>query len=79
MSAIRAIYEGGVFRPIDPVDLPDNAHVVFEPRVVKNGEPSAGNDDKAQASALSRVYEVLSRSYDTRISDLAARHDEHRP
>lgn len=32
MSTIRAIYENGVFRPIEPVDLPEHTPVEFEPR-----------------------------------------------
>ena len=71
MSAIRAIFEKGVFRPLSPVDLPDKSQVVFEPRVV--------NADAAPSPAMGRVYEVLSRSYDTNVPDLAERHDEHQP
>jgi len=35
MKTIRAIYEGGVFRPLDPVDLPEGTRVRFEPRLVE--------------------------------------------
>jgi predicted DNA-binding antitoxin AbrB/MazE fold protein len=71
MSTVRAIYEKGVFRPIDPVDLPESTHVVFEPRLV--------NLDAAPSPAMARVYEVLYRSYETALPDLAERHDEHQP
>jgi predicted DNA-binding antitoxin AbrB/MazE fold protein len=71
MNAIHAVYEKGVFRPTEPVNLPDNTHVVFEPRVV--------NTAAAPSPAMARVYESLSHSYDTGIADLAARHDEHQP
>jgi predicted DNA-binding antitoxin AbrB/MazE fold protein len=71
MNAVHAIYEKGVFRPIDPVDLPEKAHVVFEPRVV--------SFDAAPTAAMALVYEVLSRSYETNTTDLAERHDEHQP
>ncbi len=30
--AIRAIYEGGVFRPIEPVDLPEHSEVEIVPK-----------------------------------------------
>lgn len=33
-NVIQAIYEQGVFRPIEPVDLPERTYVEFEPRVV---------------------------------------------
>lgn len=29
---VHAIYENGVFRPVDPVDLPERTPVAFEPR-----------------------------------------------
>jgi predicted DNA-binding antitoxin AbrB/MazE fold protein len=71
MKSIHAVYEKGVFRPTEPVDLPESSHVVFEPRVVNAGDK--------RAESMVRVYEVLSRSYDTDLPDLAARHDEHQP
>jgi len=71
MSEVHAVFEKGVFRPLGPVDLPDKAHVVFEPHVVDDG--------CAPTPAMARVYDVLSRNYDTGVSDLAARHDEHQP
>jgi predicted DNA-binding antitoxin AbrB/MazE fold protein len=68
---VRAIYKNGVFRPQEKVDLPDNAEVVFEPRVV------AG--DKTPSKAMAKIYEIMSRSYDTGETDLAERHNEHQP
>jgi predicted DNA-binding antitoxin AbrB/MazE fold protein len=70
MSTIQAIYEHGVFRPIDPVELPENCRVEFEPRLI--GKTIA-------PAAMERIYEILSRSYETGESDLAERHDEHQP
>jgi len=71
MKTIHAIYEKGVFRPTEPVDLPDNCPVVFEPRVVKK--------DGAADQAMAKVYEILSRTYDTDDPDLSERHNEHQP
>ena len=68
---VRAIYENGVFRPTEKVNLPNNSEVVFEPRVVST--------DKAPTKAMARIYELLSRSYDTGETDLAERHNEHQP
>jgi predicted DNA-binding antitoxin AbrB/MazE fold protein len=31
MKAIRAVYENGVFRPTEPVDLPEGSEVRIEP------------------------------------------------
>lgn len=33
MSTVRAIYENGVFKPTEPVVLPEACEVEFEPRV----------------------------------------------
>ena len=65
------INENGVFRPIERVDLPEKSEVIFEPRVVQT--------DKAPTPAMGRIYEILSRRYDTGETDLADRHNEHQP
>ena len=31
MKTIHAVFEGGVFRPIEPVDLPEHCQVQFDP------------------------------------------------
>jgi predicted DNA-binding antitoxin AbrB/MazE fold protein len=71
MHVIQAVYENGVFRPTDHVDLPENAVVEFEPRLV---DPKPTVDP-----SLAAVYEILSRSYETGETDVAARHNEHQP
>ena len=68
---VRAIYENGVFKPTEPVSLPEKSEVVFEPRLVST--------DKAPTEAMARIYEILSRSYDTGDPNLAERHNEHQP
>lgn len=75
MSIIHAIYEGGVFRPLDPVPLPEHCQVTFDPiRVEAEAELVEDVDDDMKA-----IYEILGRSYDTGETDLAARHNEHQP
>jgi predicted DNA-binding antitoxin AbrB/MazE fold protein len=71
MKEIHAVYENGVFRPTEPVDLPEGCEVILEPRQARTGEPP---DDR-----LRRIYALLAESFDTGDSDLAARHDEHQP
>ena len=56
MQTIHAIFENGVFRPEQPVDLPAG------PRVVVETEEAAAERIRA---ARRRVSECLSRSYDT--------------
>lgn len=70
MKPVHAIYEGGVFRPTEPVALPDPCHVEFEPRVVVS---------EATPPSLDEVYDVLNRRFNSGQSDVAARHDEHQP
>ena len=71
MKTIHAVYEKGVFRPLENVELPERTEVEFEPRVV-NGQP-------ARADAMEKIYKILSERYETGERDLAARHNEHQP
>jgi predicted DNA-binding antitoxin AbrB/MazE fold protein len=68
---VRAIYQNGVFKPVEKVDLPEKCEVVFEPRLVQA--------DRTPSQAMTKIYEILQRRYDTGQSDLAQRHDEHQP
>lgn len=71
MKSVHAIYEHGVFRPTEPVELPEAARVVFEPRLVV--------DLEVADPTLDDVYRVLSQRYHSGEADVAARHDEHQP
>lgn len=41
MTTVHAVYENGVFRPTEPVALPEACEVEFEPRVVPPSVPVA--------------------------------------
>lgn len=69
-QTIHAIYENGIFRPIDPVDLPERCEVEVEVRHVK---------DEPQVPTLDDVYAILSKRFNSGDSDVAARHNEHQP
>lgn len=72
MKTIRAIYENGVFRPVERVeDFKEHALVEFEPRPVAEEETTR----KAKDSA----YDILGERYASGERDVAARHDEHQP
>lgn len=71
MKTIRAIYEHGVFRPTDDVELQENTVVEFEPRPITPKEDSS--------TELKGIYAVLAERYDSGESDVAARHNEHQP
>jgi predicted DNA-binding antitoxin AbrB/MazE fold protein len=70
MKTVHAIFENGIFRPTEAIQLPEKSVVEFEPRLIA----ASGADDH-----LDRVYVILSQSFDSEQSDLAARHDEHQP
>ena len=70
MNIIHAIYENGVFRPIEAVDLPEKAQVTLEVRTLSGS---------GKTEHLDEIYEILSRSYDGGERDIAARHNEHQP
>lgn len=65
---VTAVYENGVFRPTEPVSLPESATVEFEPRVVNQQPPQQ-----------ERVYAFLSKRFRSGQRDVAERHDEHQP
>jgi predicted DNA-binding antitoxin AbrB/MazE fold protein len=69
-KTIHAIYEDGVFRPVEPVDLPDRCEVEFEVRDVKAAP---------RIPSLDEVYAILGKRFDSGEPDVAARHNEHQP
>jgi predicted DNA-binding antitoxin AbrB/MazE fold protein len=75
-SIVHAIYEKGVFRPVEPVDLPDHTPVEFEPRVLAEVPQSPA---PSMSEGLAKIYEILGRRYRSGHTDTAARHNEHQP
>ena len=71
MKTIHAVYERGVFRPLETVELPERTEVEFKPRTI-----SLPREDD---SGLDAIYAVLGESYQSGEHDVAARHDEHQP
>jgi predicted DNA-binding antitoxin AbrB/MazE fold protein len=71
MGTVHAIFEDGVFRPINPVVLPDQCEVEFEPRVV---QPQPSGTRKQQ-----KIYEILDARFESGFTDTAERHNEHQP
>ena len=69
METIEAIYEHGVFRPLQTVALPENCRVRVIPPVV-NGEL---NQD------LDAIHAVLDLRFNSGEHDMAERHNEHQP
>ena len=71
MKTVHAVYEHGVFRPLQDVELPEHTEVEFEPKVISHPQ--------AHANARKEIYSILSERYETGVKDLAARHNEHQP
>jgi predicted DNA-binding antitoxin AbrB/MazE fold protein len=74
-KTIHAIYEDGVFRPIEPVEPPEHTAVAFEPRVLREG-PTAG---PTVSEGLAKVYAILGERFNSGHQDTAERHNEHQP
>ena len=75
-STVHAVYEKGVFRPLEPVGLPDNTPVEFEPRVLTEVPQPL---PPSMSDGLAKVYEILGRPYSSGQTDTAALHHEHQP
>ena len=71
MKTIHAVYEEGVFRPLEKVELPERTEVEFEPKVVGTSPSMPGSMDA--------IYEIMSRRFKTGEHDIAERHNEHQP
>lgn len=67
---IHAVYQDGVFRPTEPVDLPEASEVEVELRRVT--PPS-------EERRLDALYKLLEARFESGEADVAARHDEHQP
>ena len=67
---IQAIYENGVFRPTETVDLPDPCRVEVEVRPMR---------EQTEIPTLDDVYAILGRRHSSGEHDLAERHNEHQP
>jgi predicted DNA-binding antitoxin AbrB/MazE fold protein len=75
-KTIRAVYANGVFRPVEPVDLPEQTPVEFELRVAVE-TPLV--QQPPMNEGLGKVYEILGRRHSSGFTDTAARHNEHQP
>ncbi|HEY3914971.1 MAG TPA: antitoxin family protein [Verrucomicrobiae bacterium] len=71
MKTIHAVYESGVFRPLEAVELPDRTEVEFEPRPIAHQQDDNGH--------LDGIYAILGERYQSGAHDTATRHSEHQP
>jgi predicted DNA-binding antitoxin AbrB/MazE fold protein len=66
----QAVYENGVFRPTESVDLPDPCRVEVDVRQLAQ---------QPEIPTLDDVYAILGRRHASGEHDLAERHNEHQP
>lgn len=60
MNIVRAVYEGGVFRPTLPVNLPEACEVEFVPQQVgKVQEPVFISNPQLTAEEFSRLLDEM--------------------
>ena len=78
-STIHAVFENGVFKPTQPVALPEKCEVEFEPRLVESSLAARIADLRQSDQASAEVYEVLARRHNSGHRDTAERHNEHEP
>ena len=71
MKTVHAVFEKGVFRPLESVELPERCEVEFEPRPVACSAAANVSPDA--------VYAILSERYESGKHDVAERHNEHQP
>ena len=69
-QTIHAVYENGVFRPTEKVELPSHCEVEVEVRQISEATKKPTLDD---------VYAILDRRHSSGEHDLAERHNEHQP
>ncbi len=67
MTQIDAVYEHGVFRPVEPIDLPELTRV------------TVAVPDAAVGTRPPDARGVLARRYASGATDTAAHHDGHQP
>jgi len=65
-KTIHAVFEHGIFRPLEDVSLPEACEVEFEPRLIK-------------PKSMEGIFNVLSERYASGEQDVAERHNEHQP
>jgi predicted DNA-binding antitoxin AbrB/MazE fold protein len=72
---IHAIFEHGVFRPMEKVDLPEGQEVEVQVKLVETPKAIQASLDPG----LAEIYSILGERYNSGHVDTAKRHNEHQP
>jgi predicted DNA-binding antitoxin AbrB/MazE fold protein len=67
-TTVHAVFEKGVFRPVEPVCLPECTSVELEVRLTGGERP-----ELPMSEGLATVYAILGERYDSGHADTAAR------
>ncbi len=70
MKKVRAVYDGKVLCPEEPIELETNGHYVLNIEPVKNDKPSGDVESDS-------AFDLASLAVKTGISDLATEHDHY--
>jgi predicted DNA-binding antitoxin AbrB/MazE fold protein len=73
-TTIHAIFENGVFRPMEPVALAERTSVEIDVRT-----PDETQAPLPMPEGLAQVYSILGERYNSGVADTATRHNEHQP
>ena len=62
-TTIHAVFQNGVFRPMEPIDLPEDTTVAFEPRVVTEAPqaPPPSTDEGIEGLPYEVLFNHLSK------------------
>ena len=66
-QTIEVIYENGVLKPVDPLEMPEGTRLQASLRRVPSDEE------------LDRIYQILSQRFDGGDPLASERHNEHQP
>jgi predicted DNA-binding antitoxin AbrB/MazE fold protein len=72
---IHAVYEHGVFRPTEKVNLPEGQQVEVQVTVCEPLKSTSA----AISPGLAEIYAILGERYRSGHTDTAERHNEHQP
>ena len=78
-TTVQAIFENGVFRPVEPIALPERTSVELDVHTKGEPQPESPMSDGPMSEGMAKIYSILGERYDSGRSDTAARHNEHQP
>lgn len=77
MKTIQAVYENGVFRPLEPVNLPEACKVRLHAESSEAHERAGEAVEAAARAADTEIHGMLRQRFRSGKPDLSARHNEH--